>query len=157
MFNLQKARTPSPFCRAACSPVCTYSQVCPMPGAESSTCSSCRQRPPSNLSILSLASSTNLFNITARSLLESSVLTLNKTDLKMGPYGNPISGNQDNSQATDSPCPTQPHFGHHGTFLGSHCHGCMSQATSLTALINTGTLTTKHQLNSNLHLGGSNC
>ena len=60
------------------------------------------------------------------------------------------------TSAIASPCPTQPSFGCHGTFLRSHCQGfLMSWSTSLSAAINMGTLTTEHQSLTDLHLGGS--
>lgn len=60
------------------------------------------------------------------------------------------------TSAIASPCPTQPCFGCHGTFLASHCHGLpVSRCTSLTTAINMGTLTTEHQSLTDLRLGGS--
>ena len=72
--------------------------------------------------------------------------TLKRTGLKTEPHKTPLSGNQAIPQATASPCPTQPRFGHHGSSLGTQCHAVMmSRGTSLPTAVCTGSLATERQ------------
>lgn len=100
------------------------------------------------LSNLSL--STNVLNITSRSLLESLVENITDNWLKTGALQNPATDNQGNSHT--SPCPAQTCFCCHGTFLESHHHGfMMSRAIFLTTTMIMGTLTAEHHLLTDLH------
>ena len=79
--------------------------------------------------------------------------TLKRTGLKTEPCKTPLSGNQGISQATASPCPAQPRFGHRGTLRGLQCHAMsMSQGISLTTAACTGSLATDPQSLTDLRL-----